>query len=291
MSKKADISGKQTINIYNRAWAEWVLQDQEIEVEAELSGEFQFIGRASDSLLRVRGKDDKSFLSLTELQLRHETEMPQRTTAYAALARHKYNLEVYVTIIYLLPPPEGTMIASSFHSDFMGQVGHQDFQVIKLWELDAEKALAFNNPAIVPFIPLMAGGNTERMLHKCADRIRQEPRSLELETILSVFASYVLDTELIKRILRWEMQVIKESPILQEAFTEQYEQGEQKGEQKATLIALYQTLTIRFKVNETYLTDHNFELLDSETLRELNEVALTVQTLTEFEDRLSDISS
>jgi predicted transposase YdaD len=154
------------------------------------------------------------------LQLRHEIEMPQRTTAYAALARHKYNLEVYVTVIYLLPPPEGTSIAPSFHSDFMGQVGHQDFQVIKLWELDAEKALAFDNPAIVPFIPLMAGGNTERMLHKCADRIRQEPRSLELETILSVFASYVLDSELIKRILRWEMQVIKESPILQEAFTE-----------------------------------------------------------------------
>jgi hypothetical protein len=39
----------------------------------------------------------------------------------------------------------------------------------------AWKALAFDNPAIVPFVPLMAGGNTERMLHKCADRIRQEP--------------------------------------------------------------------------------------------------------------------
>ena len=81
------------------------------------------------------------------------------------------------------------------------------------------------------------------------------------------------------------MQVIKESPILQEAFTEQFEQGEQK----ATLLALYQTLTIRFKVNETYLKERNFELLDSEILRELNEIALTVQTLSEFEDSFSDI--
>ena len=291
MTKKADISSKQTINIYNRAWAEWVLQDQEIVVEAELSGEFQFIGRTSDSLLRVRSKNESSFLSLTELQLRHVQEMPKRTMAYAALARHKYNLELFVTVIYLLPPPEGRTIASSFHTDFMGQVGHQDFQVIKLWDIDAEKALAFNNPAIVPFVPLMQGGNTERMLYNCANRIRQEPRSLEMETILSVFASYVLDTALIRRILRWEMQVIQESPILQEVFAERFEQGEQKGEQKATLVALYQTLTIRFRVNEAYLTEHNFELLDSETLRELNEVALTVQTLTEFEDKLTDISS
>ena len=87
------------------------------------------------------------------------------------------------------------------------------------------------------------------------------------------------------------MQVIQESPILQEMFAERFEQGEQKGEQKATLVALYKTLTIRFRVNEAYLTEHNFELLDSETLRELNEVALTVQTLTEFEDKLTDISS
>jgi predicted transposase YdaD len=175
----------------------------------------------------------------------------------------------------------------------MGQVGHQDFQVIKLWDIDAEKAPAFDNPAIVPFIPLMQDGNTERMLHKCADRIRQEPGSLELETILSVFASYVLDTELIRRVLRWELRILKESPILEEAFIEHFEQGQQtgvqKGRQEATLAALYQTLTIRFRVSEAYLAKYNFELLDTETLRELNEGALTIQTLADFEDLFSVI--
>lgn len=224
-------------------------------------------------------------MSLTELQLRHDKEMPKRTMAYAALARHKYNLEVFVTVIYLLPPPENTTIASSFHTDFMGQIGHQDFQVIKLWDIDAEKALAFNNPAIVPFIPLMDGGNTERMLHKCADRIRQEPRSLELETILSVFASYVLDTELIRRILRWEMQVIQESPILQEAFTERFEQGEHK----ATLESLYRILNIRFQISEAHFDQLDFKHIDLETLKKLNEIALTVPGLTEFENALRQL--
>ncbi len=48
---KYDTGGKKVINLYNQAWAEWVLQQQQkaypslsgIEVEAELSGEFQFI--------------------------------------------------------------------------------------------------------------------------------------------------------------------------------------------------------------------------------------------------------
>ena len=152
-------------------------------------------------------------------------------------------------------------------------------------ELDAEKALAFDNPAIVPFIPLMAGGNTERMLHKCADRIRREPRSLELETILSVFASYVLDSELIKRILRWEMQVIKESPILQEAFTEQFEQGEHK----ATLESLYRILNIRFQVSKASFDQLKLEEFDLETLKKLNEIALTVADLGAFEEAVSQL--
>ena len=43
---QADTGSKQTINIYNKAWAEWVLQAEDVAVEAELSGEFQFIARA-----------------------------------------------------------------------------------------------------------------------------------------------------------------------------------------------------------------------------------------------------
>lgn len=284
MNKKADIGGKQTINIYNRAWAEWILQDQEIQVEAELSSEFQFIARASDSLLQVRNKDGQPFLSLTELQLRYAQDMPDRLNAYAALAQHKYKLDVYVTVVYLLAPAAGVRLPTAFHREFMGQLDHRDFQIIGLWELEAEQVLAFGNPVLLPFIPLMRGGNTERMLYECASRIRQEPQALELETNLSVFASYVLDTSLIKRVLRWEMQMIQESPILQEIFVERFEQGKHE----ATLESLHQILTFRFGVDETYLDEKEFESLDVETLKKLNEIALTVQTLTEFENALSE---
>ena len=279
----ADISGKRTISIYNEAWVRWLLQEQEIEVEAELSGEFQFVARASDSLLKVHDKDGNSFLSLAELQLRFERKMSLRLSIYAGLGRYKYNLPVHVTVIYLLPAPDGTDVPTAFHAEFMGQVGHQDFQVIRLWELEAEAVLAFNNPALLPFVPLMRGGGTEEVLRRCAARIREEPSALELETILAMFASYVLDNSVIKRILRWEMQIVKESPILQEVFKERFEEGHRVGKKEATLESLYQVLSLRFQMKEVDLVHMNLAQLDLEWLQVLHEVAITASSWAEFE--------
>ena len=128
---KADLGGKRNVHRYARAWAEWILHTRAVEIEAELSGEFQFIGRASDSLLRVRG-ESQSFLVLTELQTYYDTRMPRRLAAYAALAREKYDLDCFVSVVYFFPPSEGTGLLDAFHSEFMGQLAHQDFQVIAL---------------------------------------------------------------------------------------------------------------------------------------------------------------
>ena len=86
------------------------------------------------------------------------------------------------------------------------------------------------------------------------------------------------------------MQVIQESPILQEAFAEQFEQGAQKGELKATLESLYRILNIRFQVSKAYFDQKDFERFDLERLKKLNEIALTVPNVTEFENALSQSS-
>ena len=151
-----------------------------------------------------------------------------------------------MTVVYFMPPPAGKTIVEAYHHEFMGQQAHQDFQVIKLWELEAKQVLAFDNPVLLPFVPLMRGGNTEQMVRKCANRIRQEPKAAELEAILAVFAGYVLEAETIKQILRWEMQVVQDSPIIQELRQEWLEQGREEGiekgreegERKAALKAL-----------------------------------------------------
>lgn len=309
------MGGKQTITMYNRAWAEWLLQAQQVEVEAELSGEFQFIARATDSLLQVKGQTGH-FLVLSELQFRYDQQMPNRLSIYAGLARQKYSLDVFVTVVYLLPPAAGTVIVDAFHREFMGQVAHQDFRVIALWELEAEQVLAFNNPVLLPFVPLMRGGNTEQVVRRCVERIRQEPEALELETILAVFAGYVLDTKLIKQILRWEMEIVNESPIIQELLTQRWqsgfaegleeglekgreeglekglekgrEEGREEGEREAMVKALHQTLTIRFGIALGEF-DEQIKLLNLKSLEQLNRVALIAQTPVEFEKALAEM--
>ena len=278
---QADISSKQTIHLYSQAWLEWLFQPQSFEIEAQLSGEFQFIARATDSLLQVKRSTER-FLALTELQLYYDDNMPARLMAYAALARQKYHQEVFVTVVYFLPPSAGVTIPHHCHRECFGQIAHQDFQVIALWELEAEQVLNFNNPVLFPFIPLMQGGNTEPLLRRCVERIRQEPLAAELESILAVFASYVVDTRLITNLLRWEMPIVKESPLIQELLAQERE--------KTQLEDLYEILTIRFHVNLNHF-GQRFEHLGSTALKQLHKAALTSSSLAEFEAILANFST
>jgi predicted transposase YdaD len=304
---KADLSGKRTITIYAQAWLQWALQEEEVTVQGELSGEFQFATRTADSLLQVQGRTGQ-FLALTELQLRHDPEMPERLAAYAALARQKYHRPVYVTVVNLRPPPSTATPGKAFHQEFMGQMAHQDFQVIALWELDAKQILAMDNPALLPFVPLMRGGNTKEMVVACAERIRQE-QDPELETVLAAFASYVLSADVINQVLRWEMTFLKESSIIKEFLTQEhilgFEEGRQEGRLEgrqegrlegrqegrlAALVFLRRLLAYRFGLPLDYFDRHLYQL-DLETLKQLGDIAFDAESLAAFNEALERAES
>jgi predicted transposase YdaD len=313
---KYDLSSKRAFHLYALAWAEWLLRrgQAKIEIEAELSEGFQFIARESDTLLQVKGETGQ-FLALTELQTYYDPNMSRRLAAYAALAREKYRQRVYVTVIYLLPPPSQTITVEAFHEEFMGQMAHQDFSVIPVWELDAAEVLALNNPALVPFVPLMRGGATVETLTLCAKRIHHEPEAAELEVLLSTFASLVMDINTIRQIVRWDMKILLESPVYQELLKEGYHRGREEGreegqlegrhegrlegrlegrhegrlegERNATIKALRQILTIRFDAPPPDL-ERRLEPLGLEALQQLTTAALTLPTLAEFEQRAAE---
>jgi len=297
---KIDTGSKRLIHLYSQAWVEWVLQTP-VQVETELSGDFQFIARYSDSLLQVNGPQGR-FLALTELQFQYKPNIPKRAMAYAALAREKYDMDVFVTVVYFLPPPKDVTLTNAFHQEFMGQVAHQDFQLIELWELDANNALAANNPILLPFVPLMRNGNTKQMVQTCAQRIRQQPEHAdELETFLAVLASYVLDKDLVNQLVRWDMDIVYKSPIIQEILSENYRRGYQQGSEAASkavreevrkdmLDTLQQLLTFRFGIATTHF-DSRFQSLDLQALKPLHQAALQAQSLAEFENALNTIPS
>lgn len=290
-----DAGGKRTFHLFARAWSEWLLQQEGLEVEAELSGEFQIVTRSTDTLMRVRDEAGQIFLVLTELQTRYDRQIPQRLAAYAALAREKYRLPVYVTVLYLLPPPAGVAIQRFFRSEFYGQVAHQDFDVICLWELNAVDALALDNPALLPFIPLMEGGSNVSTLQLCVERLRSEEDPEELELLLTFFATLVMDPRLVTQITRWNMQMIKESPLYQElvmdleiARAEAHARGLAEGRAEgyeAALQVLRRFLAFRFQLAETHF-DAQLARLDLNALKQLGNVMFDAASLEEFEETL-----
>lgn len=70
-----DLGGKFLIDRDPTGWVRWLLGDFDLTVTEILTPEFQFVGRRSDSLLKVEGPNG-SFGALSELQLEPQVEMP-----------------------------------------------------------------------------------------------------------------------------------------------------------------------------------------------------------------------
>jgi predicted transposase YdaD len=146
------------------------------------------------------------------------------------------------------------VIPNRFERNFMGLQSRQDYQVIKLWEVEAEMVFAQNLVSLMPFVPILKGGDDQAVVQRAVEVIQRDPQFSELESLLGFFASFVLETEVITQILRWDMAVLRESPWYQEILR----QGEQReaaslilrqlsyqfGELPATLRAQVEALTL-----------------------------------------------
>ena len=300
---EADQGSKWLIGASPEAWAQWALDDPAVQVETQLSTEFQHLTRLSDSLLRVsRGKE--TFLVLTEVQLRPDRRMPRRMRAYAALAEEKYDLLVYPIVFQLLPVGGIVALPASYHSELLGLMAHQDYRVIKAWEIEAETVLAEENLALLPFVPLMAGAD-EGVIRRGVSLLRARQADERLETILGLFASFVLDIETIQQIVRWDMNILRESPwyqeILEEGLKQGREEGREEGREKGREEGILQGqreailnfLRIRFylqtEANDT-LAKRLEQIQSVAALQTLVVAAAEAETLANFIERLDEVA-
>jgi len=245
MAKAADIGGKRLIGLSPDAWAQWATQIPNITVQEIVSADFQWVSRESDVLLRARSPQLGKFLVLNELQLRYTQRLPRRIRAYAALAEEKYDLPVYPILINILPASPKLVIAKRYESEFVGLKARQDYRIINLWEVDANLVFQQPLPTLLPFVPILKGGNQESLVRQALRQLQADQQLSELEPLLAFFASFVLETRLVQQIMRWDMTVLRESPWYQEILQE----GEQKGEQrlrKGLLSGIELGLKLRF---------------------------------------------
>ena len=249
MAKAADIGGKRLIGLSPDAWAQWATQIPNITVQEIVSADFQWVSRESDVLLRARSPKLGEFLVLNELQLRYTQRLPRRIRAYAGLAEEKYDLPVYPILINILPASPKLEIAKRYESEFVGLKARQDYRIINLWEVDANLVFQQPLPTLLPFVPILKGGNQELLVRQALRQLQADQQLSELEPLLAFFASFVLETRLVQQIMRWDMTVLRESPWYQEILREGEQTGEKKGEQrlrKGLLSGIELGLKLRF---------------------------------------------
>jgi len=281
MAKPADVSTKRLISLAPNNWVKWVTQIPDVVAGEILNSEFQWISRESDVLIRVESKEYGKFLVLNELQLRYKPEMPRRMRAYAGLAEEKYKLPTYPALINILKTGDAE-IPTRFESNLAGLEVRQDYRVINLWEVDVKIALEQPLPSLLPFVPILKGGEDESIIREALRLLQADEQLNQLETVLAFFATFVLDSSLVQEIMRWDMTVLRESPW--------YEEILQRGKREERLSNIELSLEVKFGNEGLKLMPKISQISDLETLKTIQRSILTVASLDELKHILQNLS-
>lgn len=213
MAKPTDISSKRLVSLVPDEWVQWVTNLDDLTVIDLIDAQFQWISRDSDVLIKVESPQHGQFLILNEWQLHYDRDIAYRIRAYAGLAEEKYRIPVYPLLVNILRPSPGTAIGNRFQSNFMGLQARQDYQVINLWQVDAEVAFNESLAALLPLVPVMNEGNDENILRPVAIALEGQERFEDLLQLLGTFAIFVLGVNNVERIMGLQAEALRASPL------------------------------------------------------------------------------
>lgn len=172
----------------------------------------------------------EKFVAHVEAQTYYEDDVPSRTVKYDAILWINTGLPVRSYILVLSPHKMPANAPTEITVDAGGLVLTVRFHLVKLWELDAQQALAMNSESLLPFIPLMNGGREEaiqssRRLAAVADELRQ--RELASHFLFLGSLRYSLEDvfDLIERYGMVPLDKLKESPAYKFVLSTGIEQG------------------------------------------------------------------
>lgn len=210
--------------------------------------------------------------------------------SYVALLEERFKLPVYPVVVNILRTSEPTV--SELHTTFMGLSAHQQYRVINLWELEAEQVLAGGLPTLLPFVPIMAGGDKVDIITRAVYALRSTPELADFETFLLFMARFVLDGATIETILRWDMATLRENPwyaqILEEGRKEGWEEGKEEGREEGMVTLIRHAIFRRFGEQSPALEDHLRRLPADQRIPLLDMVldASSLQEVTAYLERV-----
>ena len=155
----------------------------------------------------------------------------------------------------------------------MGLIARQDYRVINLWEVDVELAFGPSLTPLLPFVPILKGGDNESVVVRAVTALRADEQLQELENLLGFFACSVFDVARVREILRFDMAILQKSPLFQQMAREQ--------RQEEDLRVLLRQIQRRFGEVSAEI-EANLQRLNIEQLDELLDLPFTVNSLDEF---------
>lgn len=282
MSRNVDIGARRLVSLSPTAWARWLTGDETVKSLDLLSGEFQWVGRSNDVLLKVESSTHGLFLIVNEIQFHADKHMAKRMRAYAALAEERYDLPIYPVLLNVLPPGQSEPV-QHYHTEFMGLTAHQDYRVINLWEVDASLALEGGVSTLLPFVPVLKNGGTAATVIQARNLLLADENLAELETLLAFLSTFILESEIVQRIMRWDMAIIRESPWAKEF----YQEGLEKGRRTAEVEMLLQILERRLGSVPLHIVE-SLSALTSKQIHQLLDLVLVTDSWTEIEQFLAN---
>ena len=151
-----------------------------------------------------------------------------------------------------------------------------------MWEVDVN--IVFNQPlpSLLPFVPILQGGENESTIREALQILRSNEQLSQLETVLAFFATFVIESRLVQEIMRWDMAVLRESPWYQEIE----QRGVERGRRENILSNIEMSLEVKFGAEGLELMPQITQISDLEQLKEILRNIIVANTIVELRDTL-----
>jgi predicted transposase YdaD len=158
---------------------------------------------AVDTLLRLHSPQHGTYLHLLEWQGYRDPLFLWRLLGYLAwLGQNRPERPLAASVVYLHP---GDDTGDTLHQEVPGLGGWSvRFHVVRLWEQDAQAALASGRPGLAVLSPLMRGATAELVEQAAQVVLAETPadqRQADLLTILGILGEDLMDTARYVRLL------------------------------------------------------------------------------------------
>jgi len=197
------------------------------------------LSRTVDKLLRIELEGEEEPLRLhVEVQANWAADVPRRMHEYWALC-HRSHERLLSVLICLKPGSKQGEPRPVYEVSLLGRRPIRfEFELVKVWELEAADLLARVRPGLLPLLPFASGSSEAEVDRAMQALAAVEPRRRrsELQVALATFAGNTFpQTSWLARIPR---EILMESTTYQEILAE----GQREGQRKLLVVQLQERL-------------------------------------------------